>query len=354
MKFKTPICFVLGAGFSRAFDSNSPLINIRNSELDIPKLLRKYSRFKNIKKILSSAIDKQDNVNIESLLSRLYAGMPYDEGLLKDGERQLLYNDIRENFFQLVQNIKLQEDKEEELDKFAKFVISKNASCITLNYDTLLDKALFEVNPIYSANPPIDKEYWHSDGGYGFFCRDEASVVEDTQQFKDRTTILLLKLHGSISWRIKRGYKKPYPIDSLVHSEDWYNPPQRQSGPLTESERNVHLEEFPFIVPPILIKSELTEEHVLKIVWSEAYKKLTEAKTIIFIGYSLPKTDIATSFLLKEGIAINSKKYVKNLIVVNTSGQEKEKKEPYNNLFPTKNLEFIFDGGLKWIKDNLS
>ena len=33
----------------------------------------------------------------------------------------------------------------------------------------------------------------------------------------DRTAMFLLKLHGSVNWRLKRGYSAPYAIDAVLH-----------------------------------------------------------------------------------------------------------------------------------------
>ncbi|CAN5205067.1 hypothetical protein BH09PAT2_BH09PAT2_05780 [soil metagenome] len=357
-EINTPVCFVLGAGFTRAFNKTAPLMNIDGNDLDISSLISKYKEFENIQKILKSATlsSKKTKIDIEFLLSRLSISLPYDSLFLKKEERQLLFNDISNKFLNRINKIQIDNEleKKECLEKFANYIIKNKLSCITLNYDTLLDEALFNIEKIYDVEQIYHVDnYFNPDGSYGFFCRDESSIIQDTAIFKDRSDTLLLKLHGSVNWNIKKGYKKPYPLDAFIHSEKWYKPPSAQRE-VSSNDRSVHLEESPFIIPPVLIKTALNEEPIINIVWSEAYKKLVEAKTIIFIGYSLPKTDIATSFLLKETISSSKEK---NIIVVNTRSKKSKiinKESPYKELFVQNKIEFCYDGAIEWIKKYLS
>src|SRR3989442_15319419 len=108
--------------------------------------------------------------------------------------------------------------------------------------------------------------YWHPDGGYGFYCRPSLSSVRDFPVgWMDRTSMLLLKLHGSMNWRPLRGALAPYRIDEILHEENWLDDPElnrlRQD---VASEILAHLEPEPFIVPPVLMKSILTEQPMLR------------------------------------------------------------------------------------------
>ena len=50
----------------------------------------------------------------------------------------------------------------------------------------------------------------------------------------------------------------------------------------------------PVIVPPVLAKSSLLAQPVLRLVWTLAFEVLTWAKRVTFIGYSFPSTDLAS------------------------------------------------------------
>jgi hypothetical protein len=344
---KPPVLFILGAGFTQAFVPKAPLLLVDQKNLQIQELKKKYKKFPNALKLLNSSIDKNNQINIEELLSRLSAGTPYDSVFL-DGERSLLLEDIKSGFFKLIREAQLDEKYIKDLNNFSTFVIENSISCITFNYDTFLDESLFKFANVYNIPPNAEEKYWHPDGGYGFFLRPDQSLIGNTDATMDRCKSLLLKLHGSLNWRIKRGFQKSYPIDSLVHHEDWFQPPEVNEP--SEEELDIHLETSPFVVPPIFDKSELNHQPILKVVWSAAFKKLVEAKTVVFIGYSLPKTDIAAKFLFKEGL---QNKNPKNIFIVSKKGRRKEKINSYKGIVKKELLDsqFYFKGTSAWIRE---
>ena len=64
-----------------------------------------------------------------------------------------------------------------------------------------------------------------------------------------------------------------------------------------------HLEPEPVIVPPVLSKSDLVAQPVLRLVWSLAYEHLSTAEAVTFIGYSFPATDTSARVLFAEALA---------------------------------------------------
>jgi hypothetical protein len=230
--------------------------------------------------------------------------------------------------------------------------VKKKISCITFNYDDLFDQRLWEVDKLTMVkNIP----YWHPDGGYGFFCNPSTSTIQNNENKIDDTSMLLLKLHGSMNWRIRKGEKKPYTIDSIYHHEDWLSY-YEYPNPFSQNEREtieIHLEKDPFIIPPLLAKKTLTKQPLLKIIWTLAYKKLQSANNVIFIGYSMPKTDIASRFLFSEAIEDKTK-----ILVINKNDDDDDKKkelmDSYKNVFPKlMNEDFKWEGALKWAEDTV-
>jgi hypothetical protein len=63
-----------------------------------------------------------------------------------------------------------------------------------------------------------------------------------------------------------------------------------------------HLEQQPLIVPPVLSKGSPFREPILRLVWGHAYRALRAAGKVVFVGYSLPQTDLATVFLLRQSL----------------------------------------------------
>ena len=163
----------------------------------------------------------------------------------------------------------------------------------------------------------------------------------------DTTSMLLLKLHGSINWYPRKGERHPYNINALHHDEDWfksdadaYTPPQEMVAR--------HFEPDPFIIPPVLDKTALSNEPVLQVVWSLAKKALEKASHIYFAGYSMPVTDMAVSFLFNESLEGRSHQ----ISVINLATQDEHKdqiRSAYRKVFPKmKDDQFDFDGALNW------
>ena len=123
----------------------------------------------------------------------------------------------------------------------------------------------------------------------------------------------LLKLHGSMNWRLKLGCPSPVMADWIVHHEHWAlegdtldeGAPERLNvnDPYTQldtQQAELYLEAEPFLVPPVLTKSGLVEQPILRLVWSLAHRELMKADRVTFIGYSLPTTDIAAGTLFRH------------------------------------------------------
>lgn len=124
-------------------------------------------------------------------------------------------------------------------------------------------------------------------------------LVDDfgNDDLADRVIGLLLKLHGSINWRAKLGHAEPAPLDAITHHDAWSG-----IGSANFSQVDHRLELEPIIVPPVLSKSGLVQQPILRLVWSRAFAILQSAHEVTFIGYSFPATDIAARSLFSEAL----------------------------------------------------
>jgi len=95
---------------------------------------------------------------------------------------------------------------------------------------------------------------------------------------------LILKLHGSVSWRVSRDYFDKI-INGLIIKDEaipiWYD----NSGPPKPID-----DVSPLIIPPIPNKP-ITQSSIFCFLWQRAYEYLLEAENIVIIGYSCPETD---------------------------------------------------------------
>jgi len=219
--------------------------------------------------------------------------------------------------------------------------VNNNITCITFNYDDVFDEALY-------SRTKSKGIYWSPDQGYGFFCKPSASCVWDAAYFADKTAMELLKLHGSINWYPKRGYSHPYALETIVHHERWFRYPSPTEYPMELIERL--LEKTPFIVPPVLEKSALLEQPILRLIWTRAYEALMKAEEIIFIGYSLSATDSAAHFLFRETIKKGTPIKVVNHI--NNIKEQKVLRNAYQYVFTRrKNIQFEFMDAREWSRE---
>ena len=341
--------FVLGAGFTRAFLPEAPLMV---DDYDGSHLLAKFHGFKYANQVLDWEISKQGtNINIERLMTRLYDRMPYDFPQGADQELGMLLVELKRNFVQRIQKARMRNVKDAELISFANYCLKNRIHCVTLNYDDVLDEALFKAaeNSDKFAQPQV---LWHPDGGYGYFCRPSDVCVEDTMVQMDLDVSMeLLKLHGSINWFPKIGYSPPYSEDALVHHESWSQPSGMRKNEIISS----HINQEPFIVPPILTKSAISEQPVLRLIWHRAYEVLRNASEVTFIGYSLPLTDISVTTLLFEALQGLTPDRIK---IVNYGTDELEQQKLIdryqNTLGHLSPSNFVFDGALEWVRSEIS
>ena len=323
--------FVTGAGFTRAVVPCAPLLvdDFNNDSLeDTVRGLPNASRLLNRER----SKHPEGHIDIERLMTRLDALMPYDyadDAGNAANEYAFLLSELRRAFLGRLHAARQGDIKREELDRFAKFCADNGCSCITFNYDDFLDEALERTG------------LWNPYRGYGFFCRSSRDTIASLSLGAMDSHLLLLKLHGSINWRPKLGYANPVALDSITHHHDW-------SGRDLDSH---HLEPEPVIVPPVLSKSSLVEQPVLRLVWSRAFNELASAHQVTFIGYSFPTTDIAVRTLFSEAMEDLPRE---NIAIVNRasdeSGAEATRSAYRAALGHIPDEQFHFGGALEWIR----
>ena len=331
--------YVTGAGFTRAFNRRAPLLvgYFENDRLvDAVRGLPAASR------VLEAERNRHPEgfIDIERLMTRLHELMPYDR---RDGSADqfaFLLSELKRAFLRTIQHaldgVEIQPGS--DVVAFARHCADTNATCVTFNYDDLLDAALTAAG---NWNP-----YW----GYGFFCRPSADTVSDISPSPISSGLLLLKLHGSVNWWPRLGYAKPFALDAIVHHHSWQRISWRQV-PYGDAVVARHLEPEPVIVPPVLSKSDLVAQPVLRLVWSLAYDHLSTAEAVTFIGYSFPATDTAARVLFAEALADLPPDAVTVVGLETDEIGVAALKTRYRDLLgPIPDDRFFLDGALDWVQ----
>lgn len=142
---------------------------------------------------------------------------------------------------------------------------------VTFNYDDLLDRHIL-------AKFPLQEVY---------FDRIKTSQDETSRRRQQFDHPLMVKLHGSVSWRCKTNdFKRIIDSRHRTTTQDhfmdiWHTPTgcPRPSDSVS-----------PLLIPPLPAKP-ITELGIFRFLWTKAYEYLHEASQIIVCGYSLPATD---------------------------------------------------------------
>ncbi len=172
--------------------------------------------------------------------------------------------------------------------KFVADILKPRDSIISFNYDCLLDYTLKE----HGTNK------WNPRYGYGLLrgrgrkeLQGEQNWEPDPPAEKD-ATVYLYKLHGSLHFWMQETKK------TIVLKQ----------RPYTKQKGNLRFT----IIPPEWHKD--YDKGPFKRLWRLAGKALHKTNALVFIGYSLPETDLHATTLFRMSV---KKESLKSLVVVN-------------------------------------
>ena len=344
MRLERNTVFILGAGFTKAFLPDAPLLIDDYGATD---LLEEFKAFPTARAILENEVGVKNHgkLDLERVMTRASAGMPYDSQTGASEELSLLFARLKDAFETRLGCARRGKLHSNELRAFARLCIDRRITVVTFNYDDLLDHALYG----FEEDPRALGYGWNPNGGYGFFCRPAWAIVHQAPRMQmDEYPMHVLKLHGSVNWRVRLGYSSPFSVDSIVHYEEWtmdHNAPAAMRVGAEEILR--HIEPSAFLVPPILAKDALVREPILRLIWTRAFAALANADLVVFVGYSFPVTDIAARFLFTE--AIRPETRLRVVSYARNKTQEEELRANYRKAFPNlRHDQFSFEGALEW------
>ncbi len=175
---------------------------------------------------------------------------------------------------------------------------------ITFNYDLLIEESF------------LDSELWNPVDGYGIETSGKTKgwtdrwLVKNNYKTKDKSKVLLLKLHGSLNWESYPGGRrirlKPKPY--LVSTK----------------EGKTRFEKIAILAPGW---NKRVDKNPYRRFWREARLKLQKCKSLVVLGYSLPETDLLAQSLLAEVVRtrVVNKNFLKQLHLADHDEQVKEK-----------------------------
>lgn len=185
-------------------------------------------------------------------------------------------------------------------------------SLVSLNYDLLLDQALYRTG----RTPNYDLDFM--DLPFPHSARRELNGESD-----ERVPIKLFKLHGSLNW----GYCEACFTTVMARIRTI-----REGQPCPTCDGNLRA----LIIPPSPVKA--PPSPFLSALWKKAEWELTQAREVVFIGYSLSDADANIRYLLFRGF-FNARPRV--TVVLNAPDEAVAGR--YRRLFPA-GVQFCFEG----------
>lgn len=307
--------FFFGAGFSKSLNNSYPtLAELSNYFLENGFIYENEKIYKD---------------NLEQLLTYLITPLPFKtrEEILRDEASYLeKINKISKFFIELLETKEIDKNNKYILN-LSQYINDNKCTCITLNYDLLLEEMLFST---------LDKKV-SKDNVYNIFYKmpiKEINERKETEQnafsnfFQSnldngrKNSTEIIKLHGSINWYCDQIYK-----NSQIY--------------FSEYENNTYLKEDlrALIIPPILDKTNNYNHIVMQSLWKRAYEAIKNAKNIYIYGFSFPVTDLSVVYLFKSALQ-NKQDY--KIYVINTKNHIDDKKKRYNEIFGEGKCDFSF------------
>lgn len=162
--------------------------------------------------------------------------------------------------------------------------------------------------------------------------------------------VSVLKLHGSLDWGICRTCKELFAMRLIPFYQAKATILKHRSYSKAHKTHllcchNPTLE--PLMVPPTWRKD--YDNRVLVNIWSEAEERLRHARSIVFLGYSLPKVDEKIRDLFNKALYNRGGKPWDEVVVVNKSADRllPNYKKVFGNVRPvtSKVSDFLCDLG---------
>ena len=226
---------------------------------------------------------------------------------------------------------------------------------LSLNWDTLLDRALVSARPRKSwiVDYCTYTYHWDRDDQEGdTITKDISHITKVPRRWK---TLKVLKPHGSLNWLYCPTCDRLFThADRNIGRFGAYPPGngRRRYCKFCGKERSTV---EPLIISPTMLK-DLEQTH-LRVIWHNAHIELSEASEVVFIGYSFPTADYEFRYLLARALGSGEackRPMVRVVLYERPTATPREKiefeqtKERYGAFFPRATV--TGEGFSDWVK----
>jgi hypothetical protein len=326
-------CFILGAGFSKAFSKYAPTMAGFLTQAKDAGVYNPTGNHKPLAMIADRYFGSETMVNIEDLATFLLSDLgpnPQKEGEL----RLLAYDQLTRIISRTLSGAHCNPNPgvDKVFQELAQFAATHGAPVLTFNYDLIFDQLLRNTGRWY----PVD--------GYGVriplamgnlpnetveALEGDARVRAGGSRFAHLSKTIFLKLHGSLNWgvpyissdpdRVELCFAGALPVLSgstlaAIENHGFGESLTQTSG----TPPSISYYWRPFIVPPDINKRP-NQSGLIRSIWNSARAVLNWASEIHVLGYSLPPSDFEADALFREGLyGASDDKTEKLVTIVNT------------------------------------
>ena len=276
--------FVLGAGFSKAIHPGMPTLEELSAEV-IEKIRKQEFP-------IPEPLDDLDD-NIELWITYLSQRQPWLDEVENDFNRSLAGR-IRQHIGEIIDARiakAAQGGAPEWLNSLIKSWHREKAVVISLNYDTLIERAARELK----INDRVGRIL--SDQMYPPYFADVRARSGTARWGREPLeTLSLLKLHGSTNWYYSG--RDDFFGETILYSDV---PPLGIDHAREEERLRLRSQDkSPLIIPPLTEKTAYFNNETVRRLWKEAGFALKDAKRVFIVGYSLPRSDLGMTFFFKR------------------------------------------------------
>ena len=275
-----PDVFILGAGFSKAISDSMPTM----AELS-------FAVREKVGKNQLAELARLGN-DIERWMTYLSQSQPWLKTHENDSNKGLA-GKLREQIKEIIDDRTTSAARSDSPDWLKCLIRSwheRQATVITLNYDTLIERASKELQITDKIKGILAEEMYPP-----YFANIKSRSASPWSEGKI-ATFLYLKLHGSTNWYYSGrddfyGETIFYSIVSSLGSD--------LSAPEKESIERAGDKEA-LIIPPVTEKTTYFNNETVKRLWHEASVALSKATRVFVMGYSLPISDLGMQLFLRN------------------------------------------------------
>lgn len=325
--------FILGSGFSKDVGGMPLLKDLSEGVLNCIGSISSanQNQTESVKQHLEDLPALIQN-NIEHTLTLLRATNPW---------RETAFSEFRRSLFRTLSNIIVEIIRREEaktnqvkievenaLHKLIAHWNQKNATIITFNYDTIIERKALSLLKNERGNRIVVNDLYV--GPFTNILQRTVGTLSGTLE----KHFDLIKLHGSINWYYSGN-------EDFSGEPIYFDPLFGEYSP----ESDVHVQKNktdlqPLIIPPLLDKDPYMNHSLLRLQWLKAYEAIIKAENIYIIGYSLPETDLTARFMLLEA---KKRSFAKWHVLLHHTDQEPMKIK-LDNILETYSIHEVKNG----------